>query len=110
MDLASEFEFAALPDERLRDRLRVIAERVQRYPSEAFPVAFGRVDELEGLYRFLSNERVDASMMLGSHIAATVARCEAEEKVVVVHDTTEFAFAGSRSGMYRLNGKRRGFC
>jgi hypothetical protein len=110
MDLASEFEFAALPDERLRDRLRVIAERVQRYPSEAFPVAFGRVDELEGLYRFLSNERVNASVVLGSHIAATVARCEAEKKVLVVHDTTEFAFAGSRSGMYRLNGKRRGFC
>lgn len=110
MDLATEFESAELPDERLRERLRNIAERVQQFPSEAFPVAFGRVDELEGLYRFLSNDRVEAAVVLGSHIAATVARCATEKAVLVVHDTTEFAFAGSRSGMYRLAGKRRGFC
>jgi hypothetical protein len=110
MDLASEFECAELPDERLQERLRVIAERVQRSPSEAFPVAFGRGDELEGLYRVLSNQRVAASAVLGSHIAATVARCEAESAVIVVHDTTEFAFSGKRDGMYRLSGKRRGFC
>src|SRR5687768_11253758 len=108
--LPEEFSEAELPDDRLRSRLEAIAKRVQACPSEGFPVAFGRGDELLGLYRFLNNDRVLASEILLSHIAATVARCAREQRVLVVHDTTEFAFSGAREGLYALSGKRRGFC
>jgi hypothetical protein len=108
--LPDEFEGIDLPDARLADRLKLIASAVERCPGEAFPVAFGRVAELEGSYRFFNNERVDATRLFTSHFGATAARCHRERDVVVVHDTSEFAFSGEREGLYALSSKRRGFC
>lgn len=108
--LPDEFAGAELPDRRLKARLRAIATRIAEFPSEGLPVAFDRESEILGVYRFLTNDRVDASKVLLSHISSTVARCAAAERVLVVHDTTEFAFSGDREGCYRLAGGRRGFC
>jgi hypothetical protein len=110
-DLADEFMAADLGDQRRDRRLVLLAEQVQQYStgSEA-PIAFGRGAELEAAYRFLNNEAVEAEAIAEPHVGATVARCSDYERVIVVHDTTEFAFSGEREGMYKLNGKRRGFC
>lgn len=110
-ELVREFDGADLGDLRRDRRLMRLAELIQRSPTDSeTPLTFGRGAELEAAYRFLNNDAVEASSIAESHIAATLARCQRYDRVFVVHDTTEFAFSGVRSGMYRLNGKRRGFC
>ena len=102
-ELDSEFADARLGDERLRKRLLRIARSIAEAPSDSFPTATGSDGELEGVYRFFSNSRVSMESVLEPHHAATRQRC-AESDVLVLHDTTGFAFRGSstREGLGRL--------
>lgn len=110
-ELVEEFAGADLGDLRRDRRLMRLAGLIQRNPTDSeTPLTFGRGAELEATYRFLNNDAVEASAIVEPHIAATVARCRRYDRVFVVHDTTEFAFSGEREGMYKLHGKRRGFC
>jgi hypothetical protein len=63
------------------------------------------------MYRFFGSEHVEWQAVLAPHVEATIARCEAEPVVLVVHDTTEFSFAteDAREGMGYLKGGARGF-
>lgn len=49
--------------------------------------------DLEALYRFLSNDRVDAAAIVEPHIEATTARSTGRT-IAIVHDSTDFAFSG----------------
>ena len=81
-------------------------------PSSGLPKVTGSDGELEGVYRFLRNERVTPYKILAPHFATTLARA-ARRKVLVVHDTTEFGFGGVslREGLGRINktGEKQGF-
>ena len=46
--------------------------------------------ELEGVYRLLGNDGVEAEAILAPHIAATLRRANEVSLCLVVHDTTEF--------------------
>jgi len=48
----------------------------------------GSEGELEGIYRFLSNEEVRADDILEPHIAATMRRAAESGLCLILHDTT----------------------
>lgn len=110
--LSAEFENASLGDARLTRRLLGLVDAAEAKPSASLPGRASSIGELEANYRFLENESVRPEAVLAPHIAATVERAAAAGTVLVLHDTTEFAFGGEgkREGLGRLNGKtRRGF-
>jgi len=94
--LRGEFERAELGDRRLQQRLLHIAEAVGASPADSFPDITASDGELEGLYRFFSNEKVTAEGVLAPHYRATLARIIGKERICVAHDTSEFAFPGDK--------------
>jgi hypothetical protein len=102
-EISSELDGAHFGDYRLTKRLLRIANSVAGTPSASFPSASGADGELEGIYRFFSNERVCAEAILEPHFQATLSRSY-DEDLLVVHDTTSFVFRGStpRKGLGRL--------
>lgn len=108
-DVSAEFESAELGDERLSRRLLTIATSIAASPAASFPVMTTSDGELEGVYRFLSNERVSPEKILAPHFAATTERAQREEVVLAIHDSTLFRFGGEspREGLGWLH-KRDG--
>jgi len=109
--LSSEISSADFGDRRLAHRLQLIVRRLWEQPSSSFPQAMATDAELEATYRFLSNERVSAARILEPHHESTAKRVSSKERVVVVHDTTEFEFGGEvqREGLGRLIRPGQGF-
>jgi hypothetical protein len=107
-ELVREFGLAQFGDERLSARVQTIAGAVVRQPEKSLPQQNGNAAAREATYRFLGSERVTPEQILAPHVAATVARCRERKRVVVAHDTTEFAFAG-RDQLGYLSGTMRGF-
>ncbi len=65
-------------------------------PGLSFPRMMGSESQREGLYRFLSNEKVTVDKLLARHFEATTRRMHERRVVLAVHDTTEFSFAGEK--------------
>ena len=108
---SEEFALAELGDARLTRRLMTIADSVAGSPGVGFPRLVSGDGELEGVYRFLGNERVTPKGILAPHFAATRERA-GDGDVLVVHDTTTFKFGGwlKREGLGRLrSGAGQGF-
>jgi hypothetical protein len=102
-DASTEFGGAEFGDERLTRRLMRVADAAAAAPSAGFPAMTKSDGELEGVYRFLRNERVTPRKILAPHVAATQERV-ANATVVIAHDTTEFTFGGTqhRDGLGRI--------
>lgn len=96
-------------DKRLDRRAVAIATRVAANPKSSFPKMVGDDSELEGLYRFFQNEKVEPDDLLEPHRAATKSRCESHSIVRVSHDTTGLKFRGNREGMGLLGRRGTGF-
>lgn len=109
---SDEFAGAGLGDERLNRRLMRLADCVAVAPAAGFPRISSSDGELEGIYRFLSNERVTPAKILEPHLAKTRERI-GTRATLVVHDTTELGFGGTgvREGLGRINdlGQKQGF-
>jgi hypothetical protein len=103
--IVGEFDCSDLGDERLEARLALLAETLAHDPKLSFPEALGDDAELEAAYRFFNNPRVDADAILYPHITASAARLAGHQRVLAVHDTTEFVFGG-RSKRRGLEGDR----
>ena len=97
-------------DERLSRRLGSLAERLAERPGESFPKALDDA-ELEAAYRFFGNARVTPEAILAPHVRQTVRRAADADRVVVIHDTTQFEFGGQskRPGLGRLIRPGQGF-
>lgn len=108
MSVATEFERSKLPDHRLYVRLMHIATAMEAQPDASFPTVFGDGAELEALYRFTGNERITPEHILSGHWANTIKRC-GTDVVLVLHDTTDFAFRGIRRGAYELRSDKTGY-
>jgi len=108
--LSAEFADVDLGDDRLNRRLGLLADQVAERPGESFPKALNDSD-LEAAYRFFGNELVTPEAILAPHFRQTVRRGEAESRVLVVHDTTQFEFGGQtkREGLGRLIRPGQGF-
>jgi hypothetical protein len=107
MRIIEEFTGADLGDKRLASRLVTIATQFRAQPDASYPEAAGGDAALEATYRFLNNAAVTPEGILGPHLDATCRRIRDAGRVVVAHDTTEFAFR--REGMGVLGEGRIGF-
>lgn len=110
-EIGKEFALAELGDARLTRRAVQIAERWNGAPSMSFPKLAASDAELEGLYGLFENDSVTHKPLLSAHCNETVGRIDAEGQgvVLVVHDTTSFAFGGEREGMGWLGHDQQGF-
>lgn len=109
--LTTEYAGAKLGDVRLNARLTRIVEAAEMMPGAAFPQMVESDGELEGIYRFLNNDKVSAERVLGPHVGATLARASMAGVCLIVHDTTELDYAGiqPRAGLGRTSGSDSGF-
>ena len=110
--IVGEFEGISLGDKRLDRLLTSIVKAMEGAPGESLVEQAGDVAALEATYRFLSNRRVSPERIFEGHAMKTAERAAAHERVLIVHDTTEFRFGGAkeRKGMGRVStSKRDGF-
>ena len=108
--LSVELGGAELGDERLNRRLGVLADLVAKRPGVGFPNALDDA-ELEAAYRFFGNDRVTSEAILAPHFRQSGRRAGEHDRVLVVHDTTQFEFGGQkkRDGLGRLIRPGQGF-
>jgi hypothetical protein len=92
--IVEEFSDVALPDKRLKKRLKVIAAAMGNAPGKSLVEQAGSAAALEATYRFFSNERGSTEQILEGHMSKTAERASAHRSVLVLHDTTEFRFGG----------------
>jgi hypothetical protein len=100
-DLSAEMGGASLGDERLSRRLASIVAALSAKPADGFPMAMRDQAATEGFYRFLRNPKVTSEAVLKPHLNATVERCAALRRILVLHDTSQFQFHGmsAREGL-----------
>lgn len=98
--VVAELGAANFKDGRLSLRLRGLAERFIEKPDESFPRALRSSAELEAAYRFFGNVAVNPDAILDGHFDGVRQRCEREDTVLALHDTTTISF--------RHDGQRRG--
>ena len=109
--ISTELSEADLGDERLNRRLGLLADQLAERPGESFPKALDD-SQLEAAYRFFGNDRVSPEAILAPHFRQSARRASEHERVLVVHDTTQFDFPGNskREGLGRLiKPKAQGF-
>ena len=89
-------------DLRLGARHERLVRSIASSPGSSFPKMMSEGD-LEAAYRFFSNVHVTPEELLATHVVNTRSRCEAEERVLIVHDSTDFSYRadGQRAGLGR---------
>jgi Transposase DNA-binding/Transposase DDE domain len=93
-----ELDGCQFPDQRLKTRLAKLLGDLSRRIGETVPMACQDWAATKAAYRFFSNGRVDESLILAGHFAATRARFDATSgPILVLHDTTEFSSKRDRS-------------
>lgn len=103
-----ELEGARLGDARLERRLGQIVGSLAQRASASLPAVMGDDAALEATYRFLNNERVSAAAILEPHVQRTLQRCNRQQRVLAVFDTTELRFGGEREQLGHLQHGGRG--
>lgn len=111
LSVVSEFDGAQLGDKRLNKRLTKVVSSLERQPESAFPKAMVTPADTEGFYRFVRNPRIVWEALLQPHLDATLERAKEFDEVLVLHDSTEFSFGGSkkRQGLGKLQQTQQGF-
>lgn len=85
------------PDERLKTRFGKVLACLGEKIGAALPAACQDWAATKAAYRFFSNPRVDESIILAGHFAATRSRIAATKgPILVLHDTTEFSYQRER--------------
>jgi hypothetical protein len=111
--LADEVANAPLGDKRRSDRFVEIVLRLAEDPQASIPDAMKSEAAAEAYYRLMRNEAVDHFSLNVPHIESTQKRCAGLATLLVVHDTTEFAFdihdEPARENLARLSMNRQGF-
>src|SRR5437667_5427523 len=80
-------------DVRLEKRFRTLVERLSEGIGETIPMACQDWANTKAAYRFFSNPRVSEEDILAGHFQSTRERFRrVDGMVLVLHDTTEFAF------------------
>jgi len=93
-----EFGRVELFDERLRERLLVLARDFYAQPGELVPQACsGSMAKVKAAYRFFNNRQTDMQVLLQPHIAATLDRIQKHKVVLAVQDTTTLSYTAHAS-------------
>ena len=81
------------PDQRLKTRFGKLLGQLSEKVGSALPTACQDWAATKAAYRFFDNARVDESIVLAGHFAATKSRmAKANGPILILHDTTEFSF------------------
>jgi hypothetical protein len=113
-DLTKEMQHTrdvSLGDVRLNHRFSLMMQRASENPRASFPQMFPTSSELEGAYRFLSNDSFSLDQQLAPHLRETARKCGLLGEVLVVHDTTTFSYPGKApiAGMGTIQSGVQGF-
>ena len=88
-----EVQGCDFPYERLKSRLGGLLSQLGQRIGDTLPAACQDWAATKAAYRFFSNPRVNESIILAGHFAATRARVAAAKgPILILHDTTEFSF------------------
>jgi hypothetical protein len=88
-----EIEGCKFPDQRLKARFAKLLGQLGNKIGLALPIACQDWAATKAAYRFFDNTRVNESIILAGHFAATASRIAATKgPVLVLHDTTEFSY------------------
>ena len=96
-----EFAGAQLPDQRLNERLCMIATAFAQQPTASIPQACGPGAGSKGAYRFFENESIAPHTIRQAHHRATLARVRSQAVVLAIQDTTALNYSDRKST--RLN-------
>ena len=100
VNVIDDFRAAKLGDRRRTDRLVSVANDIYADPGRSLPEIFKDPSQLEGAYRLLANKKVKPEKIIEPHLEHTAKRASQCDTVLVVHDTTTFAFSiGARRGL-----------
>jgi hypothetical protein len=92
-----EIEGCEFPDERLKTRFGKLLGQLGEKIGAALPTACQDWAATKAAYRFFDNSRVDESIILAGHFAATKSRMAAAKgPILLLHDTTEFSYQRER--------------
>ena len=87
-----------------------LAEACAAAPDKSLPKASASPQALAAAYRFFGNDAVSAAKISEPHRKMTTERMVEARRVLVLHDTSDFAFPGKREGLGPLHGTGdRGF-
>ncbi|QDU27743.1 Transposase for transposon Tn5 [Anatilimnocola aggregata] len=91
-----ELDGCHFPDVRLKSRMDKLLKSLGDKIGDSLPTACQDWAATKGAYRFIDNERVSETEILGGHFQATRERlASAEGPILVLHDTTEFSYTRS---------------
>jgi hypothetical protein len=103
-----EFGTVRLYDERLKERLYVLAQDFYNSCSSNIPEACGSAARTVAAYRFFRNKAVSMDVLLTPHTEATVERIREHPVVLVPQDTTilDYSTHPMTQGLGPTNGKK----
>ena len=92
--MAQELADCRFGDKRRDQRFRILLGQLSQRLGDSLPFACQDWANTKAAYRFLSHDQVSEEGILAGHFRATQERfaATAEETVLVLHDTTEFAY------------------
>ena len=88
----NEIKTVGIRDERLVKRLEYIITKFSENAEGQMPKAFEQPKDIKGLYRFLSNDAVEAEEILGAHRRESIERIKKHDTVLLIQDTTSFNY------------------
>ena len=95
-------------DVRLEKRFRKLVEQLSERMGESIPLACQDWASTKAAYRFFSNDRVSEEDILRGHFQSTRDRfAAAEGPVLILHDTSEFTYKGTRTVLSGSSADRR---
>jgi hypothetical protein len=100
MWVADELKNMDCSDKRLTKRLGLIIERLAAQPESSIPKACNSKSESKGIYRFLSNENIEADTIRDGFRKTTIERINEHPVVLFLSDATHFIY----SSREKLNG------
>ena len=87
-----DFEHTDLGDQRLTQRLVKISQKLIDSPESHINKACGDWGDTKAAYRFFQNQNVDYQDILNAHAIRTKMRCETEQVVLAIQDTTYYNY------------------
>ena len=88
----AEFAHAELGDDRLTERLLMIATAFSQQPTAAIPQACGPGPATQGAYRFFENDDIDPEAIREAHQQSTLQRVRLAPVVLALQDTSSLNY------------------
>ena len=111
--IKNEFSSIYFNDKRLEKRWEKIISSLTNNFSLSFTEIFNAFKEIKAFYRFISNKKITFKKLLNEHIKRTKERCEKEDEILVVSDTTSYNFKAAEKikglGYIDTHKEKKGF-